>query len=253
LKNGERARAVLLEEDPSFEYMHLVKDPTNPSSVRYYHCLGDVDLIETLGKDSDNCPGCRVARPGQNATVRMPQQRFGMYIATYQMRNDGKPIVPPVLETVPWIFSQGKVRQINDLIDEYGTVAKDKDVVFVCKNETFQEFEMHVVESLWQKSDEGKEQFNAVIDALPEDTDEQLCKMISTHLTEEQFERLLAVNSSPRASEEDVSEEISKTIADMRASSFDDDDDELDTGAVVNFHDAIRQTNIAAANRRPRV
>jgi len=177
LKNGERARIVLLES-PSVEYVHTLQKPQIINGVpqmvtekrkdgtEYQDykkdfmarplCLGDFATLQKDGADPTNCPICALAKEHPD-WVKNPQRRYAMHVIKYKTKTDGTLQTPYSVEVVVWSFTDRIFNQIIDFKEEWGDLRSHDLLLGPCENETFQKFEINVgAKAAWLEDDSRK-------------------------------------------------------------------------------------------------
>ncbi len=180
LKKDEHARIVLMEK-PTFAYVHTLRAPklVNGKAVKVEKetrkgekyldfdmdfvgrplCLGDYGVLADTGVDETNCPACK--RSANTDEVNAPERRFAMNIVRYGMTRDGKLIQPFKCDSLVWGFTDRVYNRLIDIAEEHGSLV-GRDLLLVCTNEPFQNFEIQAgAQSLWQANDKVKETVTA--------------------------------------------------------------------------------------------
>lgn len=174
LDTGERARIVLMEEEPVVEYIHNIQMPEvqngNVVMTNYTRkdgsvnedysyewvgtqlCLGDFDVVSDAGTDGENCPLCKEAETGDQ--VQAPRRKFAINILRYATKADSYETRSPFkVEALAWTFSDGMYGTLVELKNEYGDLKK-KDLNLKCKVKQFQQYDIQVAaECQWLQED----------------------------------------------------------------------------------------------------
>lgn len=185
LEKDERARVVLMEEDPWSEYIHNLRMPRVDSGnvlmvqrtrndgtvfetydtewVSTLICLGDSDTLATSGTDPANCPMCAEAVKGSQ--VAAPTRKFATNLVRYVTKAGTYDIQNPFrVEVIAWTFSDGVFNQLLELKTEHGDLRK-KDLLLRCKVQKFQQYDIQPgSDAAWLK----EENRNIVIETFNE-------------------------------------------------------------------------------------
>lgn len=178
LKNGERARILLLE-DPVVEYVHTLRKPQVINGVPQMFtdkrkdgtefetnkmdflsrpiCLGDATLLADKGSDPKNCPMCKLAQTNPDFTSA-PQRRYAMHVIRYRTKGGTSDIVTPFsVETLVWSFTDKTFNKIIDFKEEWEDLRKHDLLLGPCTNETFQQYDISVsAKAAWLEDDERR-------------------------------------------------------------------------------------------------
>lgn len=176
LKNGERARILLLEA-PVREYVHTLRAPQivdgeakmfmneRKDKTKYEDyvmdflsrplCLGDAGILADKGADPKNCPMCELAKSHPDMTSA-PQRRYAMHVIRYRTKSGGWELVTPYsVETLVWSFTDKIFNQIADFREEWDDLRKHDLTLGPCENETFQKFSLSVsAKAAWMEDRE---------------------------------------------------------------------------------------------------
>jgi len=179
LENGERARIVLIEPDPLFEWVHNLRAPQivngQPAMEKVTKrngevseqmkfdfigrpiCLGDYSVIQEKGLDPENCPMCALAAKGD--MVRPPERRFAMHVMRYSLKPGGfEPATPFAVQTIVWAFSDTVFNKIADFASEWGDLRQKDLLLGPCTNTVFQKYDINIAASAhWLSSPEVKQ------------------------------------------------------------------------------------------------
>lgn len=178
LKNGEKARVVLLQS-PVVEYVHTLQKPQvingipqmvtakRKDGTEYQDhkkdfmsrplCLGDFTTLQKDGADPERCPMCAMAKTNPD-WVKNPQRRYAMHVIKYKTKADGSLATPFSVETVVWSFTDRIFNQIIDFKAEWGDLRTHDLNLGPCENETFQKFEINVAaKAAWMEDDKRRE------------------------------------------------------------------------------------------------
>lgn len=178
LKNGERARILLLES-PVVEYVHTLRAPQimngkpvmetkkrkDDSEYQDFKmdflsrplCLGDAGVLEDKGSDPKNCPMCELAKENSDMS-QAPQRRFAMHVIRYKTKPNGfDPITPFTVELLVWAFTDKIFNKIVDFKNEFGDLKRHDLTLGPCTNESFQQFDVSISnKGAWLEDDERK-------------------------------------------------------------------------------------------------
>lgn len=187
LKNGERARILLLEA-PVREYVHTLRAPQivdgeakmfmneRKDKTKYEDyvmdflsrplCLGDASILADKGADPKNCPMCELAKSNPDMTSA-PQRRYAMHVIRYRTKSGGWDLITPYsVETLVWSFTDKIFNQIADFKEEWTDLRKHDLTLGPCENETFQKFSLSVsAKAAWM---EDKERMQLTMDTFRE-------------------------------------------------------------------------------------
>lgn len=179
LKNGQRARILLLE-DPIMEYRHSLDKPKvengtpkmgtfkrkDGTEYQDYEkqfistplCTGDFDVLRERGSDPANCLMCKMAHEHPD-WVKAPQARYAMHVINYKIKpgESFETNTPFAVETLVWAFSQTMFNRIVDFKTEWTDLRQHDLLLGPCTNEGFQKFEITVgAKAAWLESEDRK-------------------------------------------------------------------------------------------------
>lgn len=179
LKNGERARIVLLES-PIMEYVHTLQAPViddqghavtfeaeRKDKTKYLDykknflsrplCMGDFAVLSAKGSDPKNCTMCAAAAAHPD-WVDAPKPRYAMHVIRYKTKAGGFSLITPYsVEILVWAFAPKTFNLIADFKEEWKDLRKHDLLLGPCTNETFQQFEINVgATAEWLEDDARK-------------------------------------------------------------------------------------------------
>jgi hypothetical protein len=178
LKNGERARIVLLE-NPVVEYVHTLRKPqiingipqmvtaTRKDGTEYQDykrdfltralCMGDYATLTKDGADPEQCPMCAMAKEHPD-WVPNPQRRYALNVVRYKTKGSTWDLITPFsIEILVWSFTDKVFNQIIDFKAEWGDLRGHDLNLGPCENETFQKFDIAVAsKAAWAEDDARK-------------------------------------------------------------------------------------------------
>lgn len=178
LKNGERARILLLEA-PLVEYVHTLRKPQVINGVPQMFtdkrrdgsefeahkmdflsrpiCLGDLTTLQDKGSDPKNCPMCKLAQTNPDMT-QAPARRYAMHVIRYRTQGGKTDIqLPFSVDVLVWSFTDKVFNKIVDFKEEWGDLRKHDLMLGPCTNEGFQQFDISVgAKAAWMEDDERK-------------------------------------------------------------------------------------------------
>jgi hypothetical protein len=178
LKNGERARILLLEA-PVVEYVHTLRAPQLINGLAVMEtkkrrddseyqdhkmdflsrpiCLGDEGILDDKGSDAKNCPMCALAKENSDMS-QAPQRRFAMHVIRYKTKPNGfEPITPFSVELLVWSFTDKVFNKIVDFKNEFGDLRKHDLTLGPCTNEGFQQYDISIsAKGAWLEDDARK-------------------------------------------------------------------------------------------------
>jgi len=167
LKVGESARIVLLEQAPTFEYVHTLNKPQivdgkpiiiessrkDGSKYKDYKmdfvtrviCLGDESTLDDAASDPKNCPVCALAKTNPDM-AKAPARRFATNVIRYKTKAGGTSLVTPYsVETLVWAFTENVFNKIADAKEEWDDLRKHDLILGPCEApEMFQKFPIAV-------------------------------------------------------------------------------------------------------------
>lgn len=176
LAKDEKARIVLIESNPTYEFAHNLQAPKlSPTSgkplletrkrkdrdtgemVEYQDyamewigtpiCLGDPDVLMEKGVDPDNCPAC--AESVSSEHVYGPNRRFAVHILQYGTKPGSTIIAEPFsVQTKVWTLNEGRYAKLTQLYQEAGdgTMVDPRTVDLClgpCESPMYQNYEIH--------------------------------------------------------------------------------------------------------------
>lgn len=170
LASGEYWRIVIIEESPTYEWVHQLRKPKlspvtgllqereittrngdklmvpDMEFVGSPICLGNLDALEDRGSDPDHCPVCKAALDYPDF-FSAPERRFAVHVLKYGTK-PGTPQVSPGplnLETRVWTMSEARYAKIVQVIEEFAPDGDPRKVDIVlgpCTNATYQNYEI---------------------------------------------------------------------------------------------------------------
>lgn len=182
LEMNERARIVVIEPEPTVNFVHTlrapsiingqvemetVKDKSGAISERpkmqfigKHLCFGDPNALMEKGKDPQNCPTCEAAQ--QDDSIGGAQRRFAVHVVQYKVQPGGfKPQTPFNAELVVWAFPDRTFSSLVDIMEEHGDL-RNKDLLLgPCSSKTYQNFDIQVGGSAAWRESEANQQFVA--------------------------------------------------------------------------------------------
>lgn len=207
LDRGERARVVIIEDSPTFEYVHTLKKPLivngvvvmetvktqsgqeqrpKEDFVGRYLCNGEVDVLQKNGKDVKNCVLCEESEKGD--AIWGPQRRWVVHIIRYNLKPGSFEVQEPYGVTVQaWAFSDKIFNTIVDLSNEWckgDKKLRDIDLMLgPCEVKQFQKFDINVAASSeWLEDDDRKK---GTVLAFRENKSEDLVPLLGRKVTED--------------------------------------------------------------------
>lgn len=177
LKNGERARIVVLQ-DPDMEYVHEFRKPviengkakmetakrrdgseyqTNTMQfVRNPLCRGDFSTLQEKGSDPVHCPACKMAKDRPD-WMKAPKRRYAMHVVRYRTQSGGfKTAEPFAVETLVWSFTDRIFNKLIEFGEEVGDLKNVDLLLGPCENEGFQKFDITTGNKAEWQADEGR-------------------------------------------------------------------------------------------------
>lgn len=181
LDNKEKARVLVIEKAPVFEWVHTLEAPQivngkavmftdkrkNGSEFQNYKtdfltraiCLGDVGTVNEEGSDPKHCPMCMMAKTSPDM-MKPPVRRFAMHVVRYKTKSSGtgfEPTTPFQVELVVWAFTDTVFSQLVDFKETWGSLQKHDLLLGPCTNKMYQKFDINVApDALWQGDDKRK-------------------------------------------------------------------------------------------------
>ncbi len=165
LKKDEKARILLIEKNPVYEWVHELKRPKivdgapvmetakrKDNSEYQKHtmdflsrpiCTGDAGVLEEDGIDPKGCLMCALAHRNPDAAAP-PARRFATHVLRYATKGGTHNILQPFqVELLVWSFTERVFAQISDFKEEWGDL-RAHDLLIECKNQQFQNYEINV-------------------------------------------------------------------------------------------------------------
>ena len=140
---NEKARILILDESPTYEYRHWIQSPEGERPGSYLKCLGNYDVVESQSVDEDRCPACANAEVGRDVPVSTPRRQFAMNVARYGTSKQGVAHKPLSLFPQIWVFGEDKYSRLVDRKEEHGDLRR-KDIVLTCTSPTYQNLDIAV-------------------------------------------------------------------------------------------------------------
>jgi hypothetical protein len=151
LKNGEKARVLLLESEFDVEYVHWVDDE---DAKGYYICQGDYNTVLKNGDDTTHCKFCQLADKG--GAVKKARRKFATLLVVYRTNSKGQVLTPVAVDVVPWVFGDDKYTDLLGKKGQWGDL-KSHDLMVECLGEQFQKMRIDVLpDAVWLSNDETK-------------------------------------------------------------------------------------------------
>lgn len=178
LKKDEKARILLIEKNPVYEWTHELKRPKivdgepamemttplrgEPKQVNTMEflsrpiCLGDAGTLDNDGYDPANCPMCALAKRNPDA-VKAPARRFATHVIRYRTQGGKFDLLNPfAVEVLVWSFTERMFAQLAEFKEEWDDL-RAHDLLVECKNQNFQNYEINVAKSAaWLEDEERK-------------------------------------------------------------------------------------------------
>jgi hypothetical protein len=175
---GERARIVVLEKDPTFEYVHTIRAPKILNGVVQMkmekqrdntekevidfdfisrpRCIGDYGTVAKRGSDPDNCPACKAAQ--ESDALRAPERRLGVHVFKYMVQPGGHIVQEPFGGQVQaWIFADAVFNKLVDIQTEWGPLQTHDINLGPCTQAMYQKFEIQVAATAeWLANDQRR-------------------------------------------------------------------------------------------------
>lgn len=206
LDKGERARVLLIEPEPLFEYVHTLRAPQivdgrpvtervtqfgkDVEQLKYdfvgrHICVGDYATIAQKGVDVVNCPVC--AASTETDAVRPPDRRFAMHVVRYATKPGSFTVADPFqVQLVGWAFGDKLFNQLVDYAQEWKDLKKHDLLLGPCEVKQFQKFDIAVAgKAEWLEDDERKA---LVVKTYKENQSPNLSALIGRKLSREQVE-----------------------------------------------------------------
>jgi len=179
LKNGERARILVGLENPVMEFVHTLRKPQiingvpqmetkerkDKSTYEDYKtdfitkaiCLGDAEILKTVGADPKNCPMCKLAKDFPDY-AQEPQRRYAMHIIRYRTKAGTTNLQTPYsVEVLVWGFADKVFNKLIDAKKEWTDLRKHDLLLGPCTSENFQQFDIAVASNVEWLLDPTKE------------------------------------------------------------------------------------------------
>lgn len=206
LEKGERARILMIESEPLFEYVHTLRAPQivdgrpvtervsqfgkEVEQLKYdfvgrHICIGDYSAIGEKGIDVGNCPVC--AASTETDAVRPPDRRFAMHVIRYATKPGSFAVAEPFqVQVIGWAFGDKLFNQLVDYAQEWQDLKKHDLLLGPCEVKQFQKFDIAVAgKAEWLEDDERKA---LVVKTYKENQSPNLSTLIGRKLTREQVE-----------------------------------------------------------------
>lgn len=165
LDHGERARILLIEVDPMFEYVHTLKAPQIINGEVQYEprtkrngekvevvkkdfigrhiCHGRTEVISAKGVDVDQCPVCRAST--ETEAVVPPERRFAVHVIRYKTKPGSFEVQEPFsVELLAWAFGDKVFDTLADATTEWKDMRRHDLKLGPCENKQFQKFDIQV-------------------------------------------------------------------------------------------------------------
>jgi len=249
LRKDEKARIIILDESPNYEYTHYIQDGTlrdngSPNGSSFI-CLGDPATVQKDRVDQERCPACNVADASEGSMVKMARRRFVYNVARYRTNARGQIVNPISLQYYLWIFGDDKINKLIDRKEEHGDL-RVKDIILTCTAQQYQNMDMDVSAELALKGDIGAmEQLKDIRSSLPPDSDSE--RLLGRLVNFEEMEKL--IGQSGGVSDEDVEASVADAMNEISnveiteptsESSSPFDDIEKDDNPSVDLDDLLR-------------
>jgi hypothetical protein len=178
LEYDERARVVLLDKDPTMEFVHTIRAPSisdgqvvmekvktksgdDEERVKMDFigrplCLGDFDTVRADGIDPKRCPVCEASQDSD--ALAAPERRYAVNIGRYATRPGSfAPSSPFQLSILAWVFADKIFNQLVDFQEEWGDLRQHDLNCGPCQQKQFQKFDIAVAkEAVWMLNDATK-------------------------------------------------------------------------------------------------
>lgn len=174
LAQGEVARVVLAERQPTFEWTHRLSKPklspvtgklitkdiqlkdgtkrTVPDDefVGNPICLGDSAILADRGADPDHCPICKAALDYPD-WFQAPERRFAVHVLKYATKSGSAQVTQPLsLTSLVWKMSENRYAKVVGVIEEFapsdgeGLIPTKVDMALgPCTNGNFQNYDIN--------------------------------------------------------------------------------------------------------------
>lgn len=200
LDQGETARLVCLQTPPYYDWVHTLRKPFISEGeivltakerrdgstyevpkldfVSRTICMGNPEVLNTDGYDSESCPICALALENPDWQLAA-QRRFAMNVFQYNTDTKGKLRKPFHGNIVIWAFTDQIFNKLVDISDNMGGDLRKIDlVVGPCTNKTFQKAEITAsTECAWLTDDDTKKLTTEIVNenAYPEEILRSAC------------------------------------------------------------------------------
>lgn len=179
LERGERARIVVMDTDPWFEYVHTLRMPSlDPNGkvktikvqkygkevdeidyefVGRHICIGDPSTITEKGADAKTCPVCRAST--ETDAVKAPERRFAAHIIQYATKPGSFEVANPFQVSLKaWAFGNKVFDTITDYREESGDLKVHDLLLGPCESAQFQKFSIQITtkQAEWLGNEERK-------------------------------------------------------------------------------------------------
>lgn len=181
LGTGDKARLLLIEK-PIVEFEHTIQVPQilngkpveeeierkdgsgtftvyKKDFVSRLLCTGDFETMRSQGVDPENCVVCKyTVQPENKGRIKGPQPRYAMHVVRYKTKGGTYDVTTPFQVDLPvWSFSQTVFNKLHDLRKEWEDSGgfKEHDLLLVCKNAQFQQYEFNIAPNAAWKKDEA--------------------------------------------------------------------------------------------------
>jgi len=179
MKKDEKARILMIEKAPTYEWTHLLQRPKIVEGVPIMKtvqrrdkteyqahemdflarpiCLGDAGTISSeVGLDAKNCPMCALAKKNPDATGA-PVRRFATHVIRYKTKaGTFDPLTPFNVECLVWSFNERMYGTLAALREEWEDL-RMHDLMATCTNGTYQNMDINVANgAAWLEDDTRK-------------------------------------------------------------------------------------------------
>ena len=184
LKNGERARILVGLENPVMEFVHTLRKPQiingvpqmetkerkDKSTYEDYKtdfitkaiCLGDAEILKTVGADPKNCPMCKLAKDFPDY-AQEPQRRYAMHVIRYRTKAGTTTLQTPYsVEVLVWGFADKVFNKLIDAKKEWTDLRKHDLLLGPCSSENFQQFDIAVAANAEWLGDKERQTMTAL-------------------------------------------------------------------------------------------
>ena len=150
LKNGEKARVLVLEDQFEVEFVHWNDDEENKGN---YICQGAYDTVMANGIDP-RCKLCQAADKG--GPLKKAKRKFAMLLVVYRTNSKGQVLTPVAVDVVPWVFADDKFSDLLGKKEQWGDLKKH-DLMVECIGEQFKKYRIDVLpDAVWLSNAETK-------------------------------------------------------------------------------------------------